>query len=94
MKHGDTKVPFEKIPALAKALNVDPSHLMRLAIEQYFTKLLDVIKRIFSNIVSEKYSMLITAVIETSHNNDQTLAPSQLDAVTALLKFYTLPSPN
>src|SRR5579871_5258209 len=35
-KTGDTKVPIDKIPALARALNVDPAFLFRLAMEQFW----------------------------------------------------------
>ncbi|MGZ9053126.1 MAG: helix-turn-helix domain-containing protein [Rhodoplanes sp.] len=34
MKRGETKLPLDKVPALAKALHVDPAHLFRLALEQ------------------------------------------------------------
>lgn len=34
-KNGNTKVALERVPALAKALEVDPAHLLRLALEQH-----------------------------------------------------------
>lgn len=89
MKHGDAKVPFEKVPALAKALNVDPGHLMRLAIEQYWPGLLDVIKRIFGNIVSENEMTLVSELRKAFHDTDPTFSTAQLEAVIALLKGFT-----
>ena len=59
MKHGSAKVPFDKVPALAKALDVDAGHLMRLAIEQYWPGLKDIIKSIFGNVVSENELTLV-----------------------------------
>ena len=35
-KRGEVKVPLNKIPLLAKAINADPAHLFRLALEQYW----------------------------------------------------------
>jgi hypothetical protein len=34
LKQGATKVPFDRVPALAKALDCDPAWLLRLALEQ------------------------------------------------------------
>src|SRR6202051_1152482 len=36
IKRGESRVPLEKIPLLAKALGVDPAHMFRLAMEQYW----------------------------------------------------------
>lgn len=35
IKLGDTKLPLNKIGLMAKALNVDPVHLLRLALSEY-----------------------------------------------------------
>jgi transcriptional regulator with XRE-family HTH domain len=35
-KRGEARVPLDKIPLLAKALGVDPAHMFRLALEQYW----------------------------------------------------------
>ena len=34
LKQGRSKLPIDRVPALAKALEVDPAHLMRLALDQ------------------------------------------------------------
>lgn len=34
LKNGKNKVPLDRVPSLAKALEVDPAYLMRLAIDQ------------------------------------------------------------
>lgn len=34
LKHGRNKVPIDRVPALARALEVDPVYLMRLTLEQ------------------------------------------------------------
>src|SRR5271168_2244911 len=35
-KRGESKLPLNKIPLLSKALGVDPAHMFRLALEQYW----------------------------------------------------------
>ena len=34
LKNGRNKVPLDRVPPLAKALEVDPAYLMRLALDQ------------------------------------------------------------
>ena len=53
LKHGETKVPLEKIPLLAKALDVDPAHLFRLALEQYWPALGATIVEIFGRLATD-----------------------------------------
>ena len=52
-KRGETKVPLDKIPLLAKALHVDPAHLFRLAMEQQWPGMKAVVDEIFNNIASD-----------------------------------------
>jgi transcriptional regulator with XRE-family HTH domain len=52
-KRGEAKVPLDKIPALAKALHVDPAHLFRLAMEQQWPGMKAVVDEIFKNIASD-----------------------------------------
>jgi transcriptional regulator with XRE-family HTH domain len=52
-KRGETKVPLDKIPLLAKALRVDPAHLFRLAMEQQWPGMKVVVDEIFKNIASD-----------------------------------------
>jgi len=51
-KTGETKVPLDKIPTLAKAIKVDPAHLMRLGLEQYWPDQMQVITEVFKNLVT------------------------------------------
>ena len=52
-KRGEAKVPFDKIPSLAKALHVDPAHLLRLALEQYWPNIGQTFEQIFGRIATE-----------------------------------------
>jgi transcriptional regulator with XRE-family HTH domain len=53
LKRGEAKVPLDKIPLLAKALNVDPAHLFRLAMEQQWPGMKAVVDEVFKNIASD-----------------------------------------
>jgi transcriptional regulator with XRE-family HTH domain len=52
-KRGESRVPLNKIPLLSKALGVDPAHMFRLALEQYWPNRGDIIEKLFSRLASE-----------------------------------------
>jgi transcriptional regulator with XRE-family HTH domain len=58
-KRGEVRVPLDKIPALAKALEVDPGHLFRLALEQYWPGLGKIIEEIFGRLATSKEEALL-----------------------------------
>lgn len=43
VKTGETRLPLERIPAIARALEVDPGYLMRLALMEYEPALFEVL---------------------------------------------------
>ncbi|MBS3904581.1 MAG: helix-turn-helix transcriptional regulator [Simkania sp.] len=53
LKQGVTKVPVEKVPALAKALDVDPVEFFELVMKSYRPKEYQVIVEIFGEPISE-----------------------------------------
>ena len=70
-KRGEVKVPLDKVPALAKALHVDPAHLFRLALEQYWPELGATIEGIFGRTVTEKeFEFLIKPWRAATDNTD------------------------
>jgi transcriptional regulator with XRE-family HTH domain len=69
-KRGETKVPLDKIPLLAKALHVDPAHLFRLALEQYWPNLGEVVAQIFGHTVSANEYELIKEIRSLTENTD------------------------
>jgi hypothetical protein len=52
-KRGEARVPLDKIPLLAKALGVDPAHLFRLSLEQYWPDRGEIIAKLFGRLASE-----------------------------------------
>jgi transcriptional regulator with XRE-family HTH domain len=58
-KRGETKVPLDKVPALARALNLDPAFLFRLAIQQYWKGEEKVIAEVFGEVVTKHEKKLV-----------------------------------
>lgn len=44
MKHGNTKIPIERIPDLANICGVDPALFMRVALQEYHPELLELVE--------------------------------------------------
>jgi transcriptional regulator with XRE-family HTH domain len=44
LKHGSTKIPLHRVPALARSLGVDPARFMRLVLEEYSPEILEAIE--------------------------------------------------
>jgi transcriptional regulator with XRE-family HTH domain len=86
LKHGDTKVPLDKIPALARALDADPAHLLRLALEQYWPEWKKVINEIFGGVVSKNEITLLLAIRKATLDRDPEFSPSQIIAAVAALQ--------
>jgi hypothetical protein len=77
-KSGQAKVPLDKIPALAEALDVDVGHLMRLGLEQYWPDKMDVITKVFSRIVTDNELELIREIREGTKESDPKLTVRDL----------------
>jgi transcriptional regulator with XRE-family HTH domain len=70
-KRGEVRVPLDKIPLLAKSLHVDPGHLFRLALEQYWPSLGGTIVEIFGRVVTaNEEEILIKPWREATRNRD------------------------
>lgn len=79
IKRGETKVPLEKIPALAKALHVDAGHLYRLAMEQYWPGQAEALKQAFGFTVTESEHQVVSYLREL-------LGSDNIELTTALKK--------
>jgi transcriptional regulator with XRE-family HTH domain len=51
-KKGRTKLPFQKVPSMARALNADPRHLLRLTMLEYLPEIWEVIEHVMGEEVS------------------------------------------
>lgn len=85
MKSGATKVPFDRVPGLARALECDPARLFLLALEQYFeSSALVAIKQIFGTVVSENEISWIEALRKASDNTDPHLTAKRAKILRAI----------
>jgi len=70
IKNGVTALPLDKVPAFAKALDVDPRHLFRLALEQNHPEIARVAHEIFGNVVSDNEMALVRMFREVTGDRD------------------------
>ena len=86
-KSGATKVPLEKIPQLAKALDVDPIHLFRLGLDQYWPDLKETIAGMFDQgglITNNEFSLI--KEVRNITNTDPALSLNIKRGLQELLK--------
>ena len=69
LKRGESRVPLEKIPLLSKALGVDPAHMFRLALEQYWPDRGDIIAKLFGRLASENEEEILLKPWRTATRN-------------------------
>lgn len=53
MKKGLTRVPIDRVPALAKSLGVDPAKFMRLVLAEYQPAILEAIEGVLGPLPSD-----------------------------------------
>lgn len=58
-KSGESKVPLDRIPALARALDADPAHLFRLAAIDVWPELAPVVDEVFGRQLASKHEAAI-----------------------------------
>lgn len=74
LKAGKSKLPLDRVPALAAALDCDPSRLFRMAVAQSSYKTtITVIDEIFGTIVSKNEVIWLNELREASENKDPAL---------------------
>lgn len=74
MKSGDAKLALDRVPGLAKALDVDPAHLFRLALnEQMGGNAMSAINEIFGTTVSKNEADILALIRQLSDNTDPPL---------------------
>jgi len=74
LKNGRNKVPLDRVPSLAVALEVDPAYLMRLALDQAVgATAAKAITEIFGSPVSANERGWLTEIREASDNTDPRL---------------------
>lgn len=74
LKNGKNKIPLDRVPSLAKALEVDPALLMRLALDQSIGKMAaKAITDIFGSPVTANERAWLDELREASDGKDPRL---------------------
>lgn len=76
MKTGAARVPFEKLSALAEILDVDPAHLVRLGLEQYWPEI-EVIARVLPAPVTKNEMAVLQAFRRATNHADPEITPER-----------------
>lgn len=85
-KNGQTKLPVNRIAALAKALDVNPVHLLRLVMLEYIPDLWESIENIMqSTVLSANELELVRAFREVTGDSDAQAIVIDRSAVLAIV---------
>ncbi|HHX90002.1 MAG TPA: helix-turn-helix transcriptional regulator [Paracoccus sp.] len=85
LKSGKNKLPLDRVPSLAKALEVDPAMLMRLALDQSIGATASkAITDIFGTPVTENERGWLTEIRDASDNSDPRLTGRTRAALRAI----------
>jgi hypothetical protein len=85
-KQGHTKLPINRISQLAKALDVDPVHLLRLVMLEYIPESWEAIENIMnSTVLTANELELVRAFREVTGGNDALATVIDRSAVLAIV---------
>ena len=85
VKNGASKLPLDRVPALARALDCDPARLFRLALEQGGNETTQrAIEEVFGAIVSRNKSGWLQELRLASNHSDPTLTLRARSAIRGI----------
>ncbi|MHA6731249.1 XRE family transcriptional regulator [Devosia sp. A369] len=85
IKSGSTRLPLDRVPALAKALNVDPARLLQLALEQWAgSAAARAFDAIFETIVTRNEVGWLEEIRDASGGSDPVIATRARSAIRAI----------
>jgi plasmid maintenance system antidote protein VapI len=85
-KNGQMKVPLDRVGSLAKALDVDPAHLLRLAMQEYLPATWSSIEEILQSTVLTKNEVeLVHKYRQVTGDSDAQAMIVDRDAVLAIV---------
>ncbi len=73
MKLGQTKVPIEKVPALAKVCGVDEAYFMRLAMQEYLPETWKAIQHALGEALTPNESAMLAIARDVFPEDDMKL---------------------
>ena len=83
IRTGTTKLPFERIPGIAKALKVDQNHLFRMALEEYQPNIKNLFDAAGQQAVSQYERELLAVWREATRESDPPIEPVKREIVAA-----------
>lgn len=85
VKSGAIRVPLDRVPALAEALQVDPARLLQLALEQWAgSAAARAFDRIFDTVVSKNEIGWLTEIRDASDHTDPVMTTRTRSAIRAI----------
>jgi transcriptional regulator with XRE-family HTH domain len=87
IKRGETKLPLDKVQALATAMDVDPAHLLRLALEDYLPTLAAAFESLIGHVATEnEWEGLLKPWRKATRDTDPALTDMQTAALGQFMK--------
>ena len=85
IKNGSAKLPLDRVPGLARALDCDAAMLFRMALEQLGADTTALaIDKVFGAIISENEATWLATLREASNNSDPALTGKAQKAMRAI----------
>jgi hypothetical protein len=84
IKTGSAKLPLDRVPALAKALDVDAAYLFMMAVEQHDPTLARVIRDIFGTATTKNEVTWLEEIRDASEHTDPTLTSKARKAIRGI----------
>ncbi|NGO55482.1 XRE family transcriptional regulator [Allomesorhizobium camelthorni] len=85
IKNGSAKLPLDRVPGLAKALDCDAAMLFRMAVEQLAEDTTSLaIDQIFGAIITDNESAWLATIREASNNTDPSITAKAQKAIRAI----------
>jgi hypothetical protein len=85
IKNGATRLPIDRVPALAEALKVDPARLLQLALEQWTgSAAARAFETIFATVVSSNEVGWLEEIRDASGHSDPVITTRARSAIRAI----------
>lgn len=83
---GAMPVPTARIPAIARALRVDPKHLFRLKMEEEWEDELELLRTLFDEVLTDNEKKLVKAYREIAQGEDPDITADVKASLRTALK--------
>jgi hypothetical protein len=84
VKAGSSRLPLDRVPALAKALEADPAYVFQLTLEQHDPALARVISAIFGTAVTRNEVAWLEEIRRASHNTNPSFTSKARSAIRGI----------